>query len=59
MRPRIEEGWSLGTRTRPYLTLPDRRRAGGLAYGLDRLELYLEKALREAKVNTSWIDQET
>ena len=24
----------------------------------ERLELYLEKALREAKVNTSWIDQD-
>ena len=24
----------------------------------DRLELYLEKALREAKVNTTWIDQD-
>ena len=24
----------------------------------ERLELYLEKALREAKVNTNWIDQD-
>jgi (1->4)-alpha-D-glucan 1-alpha-D-glucosylmutase len=32
--------------------------AGAWPLDADRLEVYVEKALREAKVNTSWIDQD-
>ena len=53
VRPRIE-GWR--DPNEAYLIL--QTVVGAWPLSPDRLELYLEKALREAKVNTSWIDQE-
>ena len=53
VRPRIE-GWR--DPNEAYLIL--QTVVGAWPLTPDRLELYLEKALREAKVNTSWIDQE-
>ena len=53
MRPRIE-GWR--DPNEAYLIL--QTVVGAWPLTPDRLELYLEKALREAKVNTNWIDQD-
>jgi (1->4)-alpha-D-glucan 1-alpha-D-glucosylmutase len=53
VRPRVE-GWR--DPNEAYLIL--QTVVGAWPLSPDRLELYLEKALSEAKVNTSWIDQE-
>ena len=53
VRPRIE-GWR--DPNEAYLIL--QTVVGAWPLTPDRLELYLEKALREAKVNTSWTDQD-
>ncbi len=53
MRPRIE-GWR--DPNEAYLIL--QTVVGAWPLDADRLGLYLEKALREAKVNTNWIDQD-
>jgi len=53
VRPRIE-GWR--DPNEAYLIL--QTVVGAWPLDADRLGLYLEKALREAKVNTNWIDQE-
>ena len=53
VRPRIE-GWR--DPNEAYLIL--QTVVGAWPLSPERLELYLEKALREAKVNTSWVDQD-
>ena len=53
VRPRLE-GWRDANEA--YLIL--QTVVGAWPLAADRLEHYLEKALREAKVNTSWIDQD-
>jgi (1->4)-alpha-D-glucan 1-alpha-D-glucosylmutase len=53
VRPRLE-GWR--DPNEAYLAL--QTVVGAWPLTAERLEQYLEKALREAKVNTSWIDQE-
>ena len=53
MRPRIA-GWR--DPNEAYLIL--QTVVGAWPLDADRLGLYLEKALREAKVNTNWIDQD-
>jgi (1->4)-alpha-D-glucan 1-alpha-D-glucosylmutase len=53
VRPRIE-GWR--DPNEAYLIL--QTLVGAWPLERDRLDLYLEKALREAKVNTTWIDQD-
>ena len=53
VRPRLE-GWR--DLNEAYLIL--QTIVGAWPIDADRLELYLEKALREAKVNTNWIDQD-
>lgn len=53
VRPRIE-AWR--DPEEGYLIL--QTIVGAWPLGADRLEAYLEKALREAKVHTNWIDQE-
>ena len=53
VRPRVE-GWR--DPNEAYLIL--QTVVGAWPLDADRLGLYLEKALREAKVNTNWIDQE-
>ncbi|HUQ22206.1 MAG TPA: malto-oligosyltrehalose synthase [Gaiellaceae bacterium] len=52
VRPRLE-GWT--DPNEAYLIL--QTVVGGWPLTPERLEQYLEKALREAKVNTNWIDQ--
>jgi (1->4)-alpha-D-glucan 1-alpha-D-glucosylmutase len=53
VRPRLE-GWR--DPNEAYLIL--QTVVGAWPLDADRLERYLEKALREAKVNTTWIDQD-
>jgi (1->4)-alpha-D-glucan 1-alpha-D-glucosylmutase len=53
VRPRIG-GWR--DPNEAYLIL--QTVVGAWPLDVERLDLYLEKALREAKVNTSWIDQQ-
>jgi (1->4)-alpha-D-glucan 1-alpha-D-glucosylmutase len=53
VRPRLE-GWRDANEAYAILQTV----VGAWPLDPDRLELYLEKALREAKVNTTWIDQD-